>query len=148
MASLSIRRGDTRVWTLAFRNFAGAPQSLSGLTIWWSVKPSAPALPGDDLTDATAIMKAWWQHSGGSVVSSGVTGPDGASGGSFVSASPASGQMTLTLLPRLTTSLPTPAGGATWKYDIQIQFAADDLRTWDEGSVGLVPDITRRVTVP
>ena len=111
---------------------------MSGLTIWWSVKPNAPALPGDDLTDATAIMKAWWQHNGGSVVSSGVTGPDGSAGGSFVSASPASGQMTSrSELPRSTTAWPTPGGGSTWKYDVQIQFAADDLRTWDEGSVAL-----------
>lgn len=150
MATLAIKRGDTRKWQLAFFNAAGNPQSLSGATIWWTVRTSVPADPAADLPDAEATIKAWWQHNGASVVTSGVVGPDGAVGGSFDAPSGvATGEMRLTLLPSLTTKLASPAGGQM-RYDVQVSFAgvATDVQTWDEGTVTLSPDITRRTSVP
>jgi hypothetical protein len=150
MATLAIKRGDTRKWTLAFFMASGDPQTLSGATVWWTVRPSVPADPAYDLPDAEATIKAWWQHNGASVVTSGVTGPDGQPGGSFTAPSGvATGELLLTLLPSLTTKLSaSPAGGGQFRYDVQISWSATEIATWDEGSVQISPDVTRRVTVP
>lgn len=151
MAVITVRRGDTRVWTLLFRKADGSLQSLVGLTVWWTVRPFVPSDPAEDLGDGEAIIRAWWQHSGAAVVSSGVTGPDGQPGGTFVVEAPDTGQATITLLPRLTTQLAsTPPGGAgNWRYDVQMEFGSpDDVRTWDEGSLKVEADVTRRQTIP
>jgi hypothetical protein len=150
MAVITVTRGDTRVWNLLFRKADGSLQPLQGLTLWWTVRPAIPADPAHDLPDAEAIIRAWWQHSGAAVTGSGVVGPDGQPGGSFEVTSPDAGQATITLLPRLTTQLATvpPGGSGSWRYDVQLMFAPDDVRTWDDGSLKVEPDVTRRQTVP
>jgi hypothetical protein len=95
------------------------------------------------------VIKAWWQHNGASVVTSGVTGPDGSAGGTFVADGIGTGQMTLRLLPHLTTALPLqPAGGGQYRYDVQLAWTPDEVHTFDEGTVTVSPDVTRRTSMP
>jgi len=150
MAQLAVRRGDTRVWTLLFRKADGSLQPLNGLTVWWTVRPFVPADPDHDLPDAEGVIRAWWEHDGAGVTSSGVVGPDGQAGGSFVVAAPETGQATVTLLPRLTTQLASvpPGGTGSWRYDVQLMWHPDDVRTWDDGTLKVEADVTRRETVP
>lgn len=150
MAQLEVRRGDTRVWRLQFLDTLENPVSLSGATVWWTVRPAIPANPGDDPADAEAIIRGWWEHNGASVVSSGVVGPDGQAGGLFDAPAIAGGQMQITLYPRLTTQLPTapPGGTGIWRYDVQVLRSPEEVHTWDDGTLKVTPDVTRRTVAP
>jgi hypothetical protein len=151
MATLEVRRGDRRAWILSLRDPQGAPFPLANTTVWWTVRPNVPAAPGADPTDAEALIRAWWKNSGGATLTSGVVGPDGASGGTFLADDVAQGVLNLVLLPRLTTQLPAaPPGGGQWQYDVQVEVGnnPDDVRTFDDGTLRVIADVTRRTSVP
>src|SRR5262245_47112137 len=97
MANLSVRRGDTAVWQLAFTDNAGATQNLAGLTVWWTVKPVPPASAAADLDDASALVKAWWQHNGTAVVAAAVVDGSGTAAGNVVATDVTGGVLELTL---------------------------------------------------
>ena len=150
MAQLVLRRGDTRAWNLHVVDPTGAPVSLVGATVWWTVRPTVPADPRHDLPDAEAIVHAWLVHNGTIVTDSGVTAPDGTSGGTFAATDAAGGVLALTLYPRLTTQLPSVPPGTTgpWHYDVQVMRGADAVRTYDDGTLRVLADVTRRTVVP
>jgi hypothetical protein len=150
MAQLTLRRGDTRSWDLRFEDTAGTPISLVGATVWWTVRPFVPSDPGYDRPDTDAVIHAWWVHNGNIAVDSGVTGPDGTPGGSVVAQDAAGGILTITLLPALTTQLEAapPGGTGPWRYDVQVMRGPDAIRTYDDGTLTVKPDVTRRTTTP
>jgi hypothetical protein len=84
------------------------------------------------------------------VVSSGVTGPDGLPGGSLVAQDAVGGILTLTLLPGLTGQLPLqpPGNAGAWRYDVQVERSPDQVRTYDDGTLSVKADVTRRTSVP
>lgn len=149
MAQLDVTRGDTKEWELRFLDSDQNPVSISGATVWWTVRGAIPVPPTEDVADAEAIVRGWWQHNGASVVSAGLTGPDGQSGGLFEAIDPSLGTMRVKLYPRLTTQLPASApGGGAWHYDVQMSRSAEDVHTWDAGTLKVALDATRRTTVP
>ena len=152
MAALSLRRGDRRTWTQQFLSPAGNPQNLNGWTVWWTLRPNVPGDPSYDLPDAEGVIKATWKHTGAAATSQ-VIGPDGRTdGGAYGALNVAQGQLQLDLYPALTTLLASapPGSGGQWRYDIQVQAGSDpkEIHTWDEGTLSVRPDVTRRTSTP
>lgn len=141
MAQLTVRRGDDVHYLATFKDINGNVQDLSGATVFFTVKPSAPSSPSADLDDASAFLKYHWQHDGTSVTSSeGMRLPTGATVGD--------GQLEV-IFPR---SLTTTWSATNQPYEVQITLPYTDGEdgevddTWDSGDFTVSLDLNRRRT--
>lgn len=126
MATLQIRPGDTRVWTLSFVEADGDPQNLAGTTVEVAITP-----------DVGSGVLGFWKHDGLDVTEAVVLDPDGESGGSIVVSDVTTGVMVLTLSARCTGKLDP---GRPYRYTVTISSALSGIRIWDEGDVVVGPD--------
>lgn len=141
MAQVTVRRGDDERFLLTFKKVDGTIRDLTGCTVFFTVKPSYPATPSEDLTDASAFLSYYWVHDGSTVTDSyGFSLPDGATAGD--------GQLVINF-PR---SLTTTWAKINQYYEIQVTLPDADGEdgevddTWDSGDFQTVLDLHRRRT--
>lgn len=124
MAALALRSGDDESFLLAFVDAAGAPQNLTGWTVWVTVKTNKSG------PDSSAIWKFYWISGGASL------------GLQTVNAT--LGTLRLPFAPADTAD----KDGKTYAYDVQVKTAGNKIKTWDEGSITIAEDLTQGTTAP
>jgi hypothetical protein len=135
---LEIQRGDDEEYTLTFTKTDESAQTLSGCTVWLTIKPRAVAFPASDDNDDTALVKLSWAHDGASVTASnGIALP---AGGAV-----ADGILEARIGHAVTSAM---RGGLIGRYDVQIKFPGSVFKTWATGPVKVSLDVTERTTVP
>lgn len=117
MTDLRARRGDDEIYEFSIKQADGSPLNLTGLSIWFTVKPSF------EHTDAEALA----QRS----VGNGITVVDAAAG-----------RCDVTLLAAATAGL-SGARAARLVWDCQIKDATGLIQTVDGGQLIVDPDVTR-----
>jgi hypothetical protein len=126
MQILYLTPGDDFVYTAPILDTAGVAYSLTGATLWFTVKRRLD----NDPTDADAIAKLYWVSGG---ASSGIT-----------VATPSTGVAVIRLTPTQTDDFVQ----AAYHWDLQLQDTGGVRRTVDSGRIVVLRTATMRVTTP
>lgn len=132
---LTIRRGDTTTWTIPLGT------DLTGQTLWFSVKTAKPSTPTADLDDSSALINAYWIDGG----ANGIRNSAGTSIGTIAVATPATGEVVITLTAAYTSAL---AGASGLLWEVQLKNAGGAITTWTAGTLNITTDLIRRTTTP
>jgi len=115
---LSIYRGDSKTWTLTFKDSNGAAINLTGYTIFFTVKTQTTYVDASSDTSAS-ISKTITVHT-----------------------NPTLGLSSLVLAPSDTSSL-TPT---KYRYDMQLKDGSSNILTVITGNFEILADVTRRTS--
>ena len=134
-------RGDTKKWSIAFEDAAGAPLDLSGCTVWFTAKPSISNVIDD--ADATIQHKIVIDGAGE------ITESDGFVIGGI---HPVSEEVKTLATEGVLTQILSPAdstliSAGSYIYDVQIKIANGEVYTPILGQmITFVEDVTRSAT--